>query len=661
MNPPRVVVPGRRGQLLPFQRHGRARHDLDALSNANHLEKRFRDAWNGLQRLKAHFAPQRRRFKYRRCLGWGGNGLAAAFDELDEQGEKARSVVVKSMFRVNEEARFHEIDNSRWFLFLFSASCVPRRASGGFLGIFADVVHYGAIHQKAEHIIQLAYADGEGVIDEEGDNEMSNTSTEPTRGDEYGNEEDVPRVTTIITEMLENGDLSNFIVRVREHNQKVPITVLWRFFLCLVRMCIGLAYPPASLRENNNVPGPITERVPNRLKDNPKRMVHFDIDPKNIFVGDVLTGEHSVSPLLKLGDFGLATEIEPDSTDTYYELFRNYGKRGFYAPEQFCADWNYIQPTMHLLMNHEIAGNYGWHTNVWGIGLTMETLITLCYPQQPPHPVATSLKPPEGKSRYDSYGVHLLSEEYSRVDHDLLAAVIRCQAHLPADRPPLHELEKYVSECAGTRVYPGESFDEVLAWTEKILYEPPDDSPSAAATPLPPIPAPPIRQPQGPPGTLGRGPVDRYPGFFRTLLLRCPYGPLLYPTPPLCISSSRETPPSSSLLLPPPFLIGMAHSKDGSLLIIRNARTGQGVQVPPNAPPMQQVPPPLPARDPERTSDTDMADPPPAPARRFPPHAGPDPTSDSHGSSMDWQPGQGRARVTHPYGRPPDTSEGRGA
>lgn len=46
-------------------------------------------------------------------------------------------------------------------------------------------------------------------------------------------------------------------------------------------MCIGLTYPPDRREEYNGLPGPIKETVPDPLKRNPSRIVHFDIDPKN--------------------------------------------------------------------------------------------------------------------------------------------------------------------------------------------------------------------------------------------------------------------------------------------------------------------------------------------------------------------------------------------
>ncbi|KAI1815031.1 kinase-like domain-containing protein [Poronia punctata] len=273
--------------------------------------------------------------------------------------------------------------------------------------------------------------------------------------------------------MLENGDLSEFICLVRDHKEKVPNTVLWRFLLCLVRMCIAMAYPPASLPGNRNVPGPITETVPPeglRAKWF-KRMVHFDMDPKNIFVGDLMVGpEHRVTPILKLGDFGLAQEVRERMEGGYYERLRYIGKVGYYCPEQFCQDWDYIPENSKKTYKHPIAGNYGPHSNLWAAGYVMETLITLCYPAQPPHPTKTTRNPPRSKTEYLTYAAHLSQSLYSHVDPDLISVIFRLQAHSPADRPDLADLENYVLNRypAGLR-----ERNSATEWIQKVLYEPP--------------------------------------------------------------------------------------------------------------------------------------------------------------------------------------------
>ncbi|KAJ2968376.1 hypothetical protein NUW58_g10235 [Xylaria curta] len=331
------------------------------------------------------------------------------------------------------------------------------------------------VHRKAEHIVQLLYADGEGVpsgndknlsltaisgksedsaVHSDGLGEDDDEFPEPEEEPEERKE--VPTANVFITEMLENGDLSCFISAVRHHGEKVPNAFLWRFLQCFTRMCIGLAWPPMSVDEFKDMPAPIRETVPARLKDTPLRICHFDLDPKT---------------------------------------------------EQFCVDWDYIEPGNGIVSRHPLAGNYGPHTNIWAVGYVrvippsfyfysyfyekldskgtnranggrqlMECLITHCYPAHPPKPTISNRKPPVGKDEYWTYAAHLDQEAYNHVDRDLLDVIHRLQAHLPADRPDLQELEAYVDFNLRTKDNDGLTDEQLAQWLQKMLYEPPPES-----------------------------------------------------------------------------------------------------------------------------------------------------------------------------------------
>ncbi|KAI3322000.1 kinase-like protein [Xylariaceae sp. AK1471] len=488
-DPPQVFIPGTAPRLVHYQQSKKIKVMIDEISDARNVSNSMLNAWMDLQRVKTYFENRRdaRRFQYRRCLGWGGNGIAAAWDVLDGNGTPERAIVVKSLFNDEENALQAER------------------------------------HARSEHIVQLEFVNGEGLIDNKSKSLTSETGEKRPPDDDDdggGNPADTsrrrlpnarPPPSTIILELLENGDLADFMIRVREHGEQVPNRVLWRFCLCLVRMCIGLAFPPSMFPELGNVPGPIKETVPEEGQDLPMRIVHFDFDPRNVFVGKVLgEGDHKITPILKLGDFGLAKHIADNQNDWYYERMRACGKRGFFAPEQFCADWDYIETEWDLVSTHEIAGNYHWHTNVWGLGLVMECLITLCYPLIPPYPRMSSQFPPTGKVDYWTYGAHIATPDYDHVDKDIAGLIQRCQAHLPADRPQLKELEEFVERNL-QREYIAESDEDVLEWIHKILYEPPPD-PAASA----PVLTNPVQQLDGPGGIIGTGPGNppRDPTFF---------------------------------------------------------------------------------------------------------------------------------------------------
>ncbi|KAI1080696.1 hypothetical protein F5B20DRAFT_538587 [Whalleya microplaca] len=148
-------------------------------------------------------------------------------------------------------------------------------------------------------------------------------------GEEYGN---VPRKDFIIVEYMENGDFANLLMKLTECNNysKIPNRVLWAFWLCLVRACVAMEYPPRKhhsarkrpiipenavpegqakanrmLRElkrlgipvynqvdyetraqqHDQVKGDLIEDIPQGLKAvRRQNLVHFDIDPQNILV-----------------------------------------------------------------------------------------------------------------------------------------------------------------------------------------------------------------------------------------------------------------------------------------------------------------------------------------------------------------------------------------
>lgn len=123
-------------------------------------------------------------------------------------------------------------------------------------------------------------------------------------------------------------------------------------------------------------------------------MVHFDLDPQNVFVGDFDARRHRYGPIFKFGDFGTAARTSSNVfKDPPEAIFRRrFGKLLYHLPEQFhrmatlprkwpcwsllmantrnTEEWDYVD----VLPEHEnprprIAGNYGPASNVWHIGM----------------------------------------------------------------------------------------------------------------------------------------------------------------------------------------------------------------------------------------------------------------------------------------------------
>ncbi|KAH6647395.1 hypothetical protein BKA67DRAFT_694461 [Truncatella angustata] len=112
-------------------------------------------------------------------------------------------------------------------------------------------------------------------------------------------------------EWIENGTVRDFIGRVIDAGlATLPNRVLWRFFLCLLRMTIAMAWPPAQ-------PAYMRQRLEHVGDRPPGNMTHNDMHTLNIMVGaeDPSSGEyeHDIIPQLKLIDFGYATEEPPRS------------------------------------------------------------------------------------------------------------------------------------------------------------------------------------------------------------------------------------------------------------------------------------------------------------------------------------------------------------
>ncbi|KAK7751961.1 hypothetical protein SLS62_006104 [Diatrype stigma] len=128
----------------------------------------------------------------------------------------------------------------------------------------------------------------------------------------------------VVMEYVANGDLTEFSGRMEEYQEKkevkvvVPNRVLWRFFLCLTRAVIGMAYPQRSTNPNfaSNDGTIWREEIPEG-DVTPTLMIHGDMHFGNLLLGDVTLGdeEHDLTPILKLTDFGESRTI-PEEPET---------------------------------------------------------------------------------------------------------------------------------------------------------------------------------------------------------------------------------------------------------------------------------------------------------------------------------------------------------
>ncbi|KAK8132515.1 hypothetical protein PG999_000688 [Apiospora kogelbergensis] len=102
----------------------------------------------------------------------------------------------------------------------------------------------------------------------------------------------------------------------------------------------------------------------------PANIVHFDIDPSNIMIGDFQdeAPEHAVQPVFKLGDFGLTQEITGQYDRAALIRLQYGGKHGYRAPEQERG-----KDLVELGLFEPDIDTYGIHTNIWGIGVVADS------------------------------------------------------------------------------------------------------------------------------------------------------------------------------------------------------------------------------------------------------------------------------------------------
>ncbi|KAI1499101.1 hypothetical protein F5X99DRAFT_391237 [Biscogniauxia marginata] len=154
-----------------------------------------------------------------------------------------------------------------------------------------------------------------------------------------------PRRDYLVMEYLENGDLATLIYKLQADKAKektggrIPNRVLWSFWLCLIRACVAMHWPPRKIHDHRKEPRipegaipdatarrnkmlkelkglgikfynadahntamhiyrrnaeDLIEKIPSRSASSTREkrrrarqqnMIHFDIDPQNIFIG----------------------------------------------------------------------------------------------------------------------------------------------------------------------------------------------------------------------------------------------------------------------------------------------------------------------------------------------------------------------------------------
>ncbi|KAK8131690.1 hypothetical protein PG984_008128 [Apiospora sp. TS-2023a] len=112
-----------------------------------------------------------------------------------------------------------------------------------------------------------------------------------------------------------------------------------------------------------------------------------------------------------------------------------------------------------------VAGNFGEHSNIWQMALTMWQLITVC--ETPLPPCLTDVKF-GSRSIDNTYGISLGDDKYKDVDANLRETIARCLKHDPRERPKLEVLLPPAQAAARLRARDRE---QVNRWVQAYIYD----------------------------------------------------------------------------------------------------------------------------------------------------------------------------------------------
>lgn len=388
-----------------------------------------------------------------RILGWGGLGIACAVE-----GHRAKDGVPVKLV------------------------CKAALVDGG----MGQEKRNHVLTAGARHVVQrVVLVDGPGPGEEEEEEGLgANGHANRRRMDASDG--------ILVIEFMRYGDLDGILKRASERDTPFPDTVLWHIFHCLFRGVVGMAFPgawrsPGNDPEREQTPQR-TERIEGRppLNSATNTMVHFDLDPLNVLVGDFDDdgGEHIAAPVVKIGDLGLAQNV-----DLQFRLHsramwqtRQCGKVHIYTPEQFAEEWDYVHgaPIYHPEpTERDPAGNYHWWTNMYQVAQVMWQLVTLCHLEWPPVLEDYNETLADGsETRRWSYGAALLSEEFDYADLSLRSLLVSCMNHNPTERPTMAEIDEVIRGHVDAHELSARERLEAQDFWDNIFAEP--DPPSAS-------------------------------------------------------------------------------------------------------------------------------------------------------------------------------------
>ncbi|KAI0886530.1 kinase-like protein [Annulohypoxylon maeteangense] len=503
-------------------------------SHVENAKKRYREA-------NEYFEENANKFTFKKVLGFGGLGLALHFKQFEGE-ESVKDIAVKLSLNswIAEDIRFEE-----------RATRAMQGAAHCIQLIHPPTVGLPEVKYRPEPDDRDSSDDGESSGDESIDEEFAPPPRRPrstlTQGELNAklqrrdmrlieplgrsmaatNIADGERKDYMLLEYVEGGNLVNLIDKLQQREKAsgepvvIPNRVLWAIWLCLVRACVAMKYPPRKFhpdrrtRRRPNGRTDLNEMIPPQNKRwRQKNWVHFDIDPSNIFIGNIEApppplidigqrqrddpqpdrepGEHSFIPRIKLADFGLAEPIKTHKRNEYYSCRRQNGKVRYYAPEQFAAEWDQIPPVADGAEAGErrVPGVYGSPMNVYQMALTFWVVITqrdAPIPVEPQPPLGMvvprlenrlvpsyldNLIGPDDRISYCPYFMDPDDNPYEYVDAELRRTIYECMYHRQDDRPTVETLLPQ-AQAGVQKEFQGESDDFIKEWVSQFILDAP--------------------------------------------------------------------------------------------------------------------------------------------------------------------------------------------
>ncbi|KAK0644454.1 kinase-like domain-containing protein [Cercophora newfieldiana] len=408
-----------------------------------------------------------------RLLDWSGQAAIAIFDA-----------------RVGNDA---DARTERFIVKARSSAADPRGEGTSRRALQREKLFLKEYFGRSAHIIQLAQHHPR-----RSGSRRQGLRPRPQRAQPAAAADNVPDV--LILEYLPRGDLDKFFSTAGgEPRPRTPEPILWSMFGCLVRGLIALQNPPkqqARYAQGWREDGPPITEGTDGDDDFETDIVHWDLDARNVLLGDYECGDehdkHNIAPVLKITDLGWSRDMFQDrdpglARDPYWlHLYsRRIGKTGWYAPEQFTEEWDYVgllpDPNPGRL-NHRVAGNYTGKMNIFQVGMIMYTAITQCVPPDgapwPQRMNFTTLPTPPGNyvriiNNAWTYGGHLDDAAYNSVSAELRELVKQCMCDDPAHRPDARSLLQEILRHHRQRRPPRLTPNRMRAWADRRINFPP--------------------------------------------------------------------------------------------------------------------------------------------------------------------------------------------